>query len=243
VLEAFGWGALAASSLLLGALVALRVNVPLRAVGWVMAFGAGVLISAVAFDLVETAADVTTSPGAVALGLLAGCAAFSVGDLMIARQGGAQRKNAEGGHAEESATAIVLGTVLDGVPESAVIGLTLVGGGELGVAYLVAVFVSNLPESLSSTSGLRRSGWGTVRVLRLWVGVVLVSALSSALGYGLLDDLSPDGQALVLTFAAGAVLTMLANTMVPEAYRLGGRAAGFLTTLGFGLAFALHQLA
>ena len=243
MLAAFGWGVLASSSLLLGALIALRFDVPVRTVGWVLAFGAGVLISAVAFDLVETAADLTSTSGPVVVGLFAGCAAFSVGNYLIARKGGARRKNAEGGHDEESATAIVLGTVLDGVPESAVIGLTLVGGGAVGAAYLAAVFVSNLPEALSSTAGLRRSGWGAARVLRMWFAVVLVSAVSSALGYGLLDTASVEGQAFVLTFAAGAVLTMLTDTMVPEAYRYGGRAAGVLTTLGFAVAFSLHQLA
>jgi ZIP family zinc transporter len=243
MLEAFGWGALASSSLLLGALIAMRFDVPVRVVGWVLGFGAGVLISALAFDLVQTAADVTSNSWNVVIGLFAGCAAFTVGDLLIARRGGARRKNAEGGHDEESAGAIVLGTVLDGVPESAVIGLTLVGGGEIGIAYLVAVFVSNLPEALSSTAGLRRSGWSTVRVVRLWVLVVLVSALSSAAGYQLLDDVSVNGQAFVLTFAAGAVLTMLSGTMLPEAYRFGGRATGVVATFGFAVAFALHQFA
>jgi zinc transporter, ZIP family len=243
MLAAFGWGALASSSLLLGAAIALVVRVPLRVVGWILAFGSGVLISAVAFDLVEEAVGLTSSSGGVVVGMFAGCAVFFLGDAAIARRGGARRKNAKGGHGAGSALAIVLGTVLDGVPESAVIGLTLVGGESIGIAYLAAVFVSNLPEALSSTAGLRASGWRSTRILAMWAGVVLASAASSALGYGLLDTASPAVEGFVLTFAAGAILTMLANTMMPSAYEDGGRLAGVLTTLGFTAAFALHQLA
>jgi ZIP family zinc transporter len=244
MLEAFAWGALAASSLLLGAVLALLWSIPTRVIGWVLAFGSGVLISAVAFDLVEEAADTTSASAVIVGGLFAGCAAFSLGNLALSRRGGGSRKRATGDAEEDgSALAIVLGTVLDGIPESAVIGVTLLAGGEIGLAYLVAVFVSNLPEALSSTAGLRSNGWRAGRVLLLWAGVVGVSALSSALGYGLLGDASAAVRGAVLTFAAGAILTMLADTMVPEAYRLGGKAAGVLTTLGFSVAFALHQWA
>ena len=232
-----------APSLLVGALVALRWSIPVRIIGWVLAFGSGVLISAVAFDLVEEAAGMTSASGVVVGGLFAGCAAFSVGNALLSRRGGGSRKRATRESDDDSALAIVLGTVLDGIPESAVIGVTLLAGGEIGLAYLVAVFVSNLPEALSSTAGLRRAGWRSGRVLALWSGVVLVSAVASALGYGLLGDASPQVRGVVLTFAAGAILTMLADTMVPEAYRHGGRAAGVLTTLGFSVAFALHQWA
>jgi zinc transporter, ZIP family len=143
---AFGWGTLAACSLVIGALVALWFKISLRAIGLIMGFGAGVLISAVAFDLVEEAAGKSSGQGAVAAGIFAGCLVFFGGDLLISRFGGSDRKDASGAQGSGSALAIVLGSVLDGIPESMVIGLTIFQGGAVGAAYLVAVFISNLPS-------------------------------------------------------------------------------------------------
>ena len=138
--------------------------------------------------------------------------------------------------------AIVLGTVLDGIPESMVIGLTIFEGGEVGAAYLAAVFISNLPESISSTTGLVTSGWKKSRILWMWVGITVVSAIASLAGYGLFQDSSPATVAFVLAFAAGAILTMLADTMMPEAFEHGGKLVGVVTTLGFAVAYAIHTL-
>ena len=162
---AFGWGLLAGSSLVIGAVVALRLRLSLRSIGLTMGFGAGVLISAVAFDLVEEAADKAARSGWAIAGLFAGCAVFFLGDELIGRFGGSQRKDAAGAQADGSPLSIVLGTVLDGIPESAVIGLTIFQGGAVGAAYLAAVFISNLPEAISSTSGLALSGWKSSRIL------------------------------------------------------------------------------
>ena len=243
MLEAFGWGLLAASSLVVGAVLALLLPMKVRVIGVIMGFGAGVLISAVAFDLVEEAVGTATDGWVVGVAMFAGCAVFSVGDWLIARSGGADRKNASGKQGEGSALSIVLGTVLDGIPESIVIGITLLAGEGVGVAYLVAVFVSNLPESISSTAGLVAGGWRRSRVVWLWVAVALVSGAASALGYGLFDGASGDTNAVILGFAGGAILTMLADTMMPEAFREGGRLTGIVTTVGFVVAFTLHQLA
>ena len=155
---ALGWGLLAASSLVIGAAVALRFKISVRAIGWIMAFGGGVLISAVAFDLVEEAAGESSGTGPVISGLFAGCLVFFGGDWLIDRAGGSKRKNATGEQEGGSPLAIVLGTVLDGIPESMVIGLTIYRGGAVGAAYLVAVFISNVPEAISSTAGLVSSG-------------------------------------------------------------------------------------
>ena len=239
---AFGWGTLAASSLLLGAVLALRLRVGPRAIGLIMGFGAGVLISAVSFDLVEEAVDMQPGHWSVVLGMLAGCGVFFGGDLLIDRLGGADRKDSQGAQADGSPLAIVLGTVLDGIPESMVIGITIFEGGAVGAAYLAAVFISNLPESISSTAGLSASGWKPPRILRMWAGITLVSGLASLAGYGLFQGASTDVVAFVLTFAAGAILTMLSDTMVPEAHEHGGRLAGVVTTLGFIVAFAIHML-
>ena len=157
--EAFAWGTLAASSLVIGAVLALVLRISLRMIGLIMAFGSGVLISAVSFDLVEEAAQKSSGHGWVVAGIFAGCFVFFGGDWLIDRAGGSKRKDADGGQENGSALAIVLGSVLDGIPESMVIGLTIYEGGAVGAAYLAAVFISNLPESISSTSGLVTSGW------------------------------------------------------------------------------------
>src|SRR5215212_688884 len=240
--EAFGLGFIAASSLLLGGLLALRRPIGLRALGLVMAFGAGVLISAVAYELVEDAFGTAGGRGAVAPGLFAGALAFYFGDLAIDRYGGEGRKSAAGGQDAGSALAIVLGTVLDGIPESIVLGLSLLGGEGVSVAFLAAVFLSNLPEALSSTAGLYNSGWARQRILGLWVLVTVVSAISSLAGYALFDGASGATIAFVQSFAGGALLTMLADTMMPEAFKYGGKQVGLVTTLGFAPAFFITTI-
>ena len=238
----FGWGVLASSSLVIGAVIALVFRVSHRWIGLILAFGAGVLISAVAFDLVEEATTVSTSHWPVYIGIFTGCAVFYVGDLLIERLGGESRKDPKGGGEQGSPLAIVLGTVLDGVPESMVIGLTIYAGGQVGLAYLAAVLLSNLPEALSSTSGLVASGWAKGRILVMWTAIALVSGVASMAGYGLFQNSSPGVVAFVLTFAAGAILTMLADTMMPQAYAYGGNLVGVVTTLGFASALLIHTL-
>jgi zinc transporter, ZIP family len=240
--EAFGWGFFAASSLLLGGLLALRRPIGLRPLGLVMAFGSGVLISAVAYELVEDAFGTGGGSGAVGLGLLAGSLAFYLGDLAIDRMGGEGRKSAAGGQDAGSGLAILLGTVLDGIPESIVLGLSLLGSGGVSIAMLVAVFLSNLPEALSSTAGLSKSGWRHQRILSLWVSVTVVSAISSLAGYAFFDGASGATIAFVQSFAGGALLTMLADTMMPEAFKYGGKQVGLVTTLGFALAFFITTI-
>jgi ZIP family zinc transporter len=134
----------------------------------------------------------------------------------------------------------VLGAVLDGIPESAAIGLTVLDGGKVSSAVVAAVFLSNIPESLSAATGLRehhRPLW----IFGLWAGVTVVSALAAGAGYGLMGGASGNVTGFVEAFAAGAVLTMLADTMMPEAFENGGRATGLLTVLGFSLAFLLSS--
>jgi zinc transporter, ZIP family len=242
--SSFGWGTLAASSLVIGSLIALRFRISLRVIGLIMGFGAGVLISAVAFDLVDEAAEKSIGQGWTAAGLFSGCLVFFIGDRLIDRLGGGDRKDPTGAEEDSggSSLSIVLGTVLDGIPESMVIGLTIYEGGAVGAAYLAAVFISNLPESISSTSGLLTSGWKKSRILWMWISIALISGLASLAGYGLFQNSSPEVVAFVLTFAAGAILTMLANTMMPEAFEHGGKLVGIMVTLGFAVAFTIHLL-
>jgi len=179
-----------------------------------MAFGAGVLISAVAFDLVEEASEKSAGSGWAAVGLFAGYLVFFFGDRLIDRFGGSKRKDASGNQEGGSPLAIVLGTVLDGIPESMVI----------------------------STSGLTADGWARSRIMWMWIVIAVVAGLASLAGYALFQDSSPDTVAFVLSFAAGAIITMLASTMMPEAFEHGGKWVGVVTTLGFAVAFTIHVL-
>jgi ZIP family zinc transporter len=242
VAEAFLWGLVAGSSLVIGGVVALFAPIRTRLLGLVMAFGAGVLISAVAYELVQEAFTTSRSGTAVTLGLFAGAGVFFLGDAAIDRMGGERRKSMGGGEASGSAYAIVLGIVLDGIPESMVIGLGLLEEGSVSAAVIAAVFLSNLPEAIAATSGLLAMGWQRGRIVGLWALVALVSGLASLAGYALFDTASDNAVAFVLAFAGGAVLTMLADTMMPEAFEHGGKLVGLATTLGFAVAFAISAL-
>jgi zinc transporter, ZIP family len=246
VADALLWGLVASSSLLVGGSVALAHRVPDRLLGLVMAYGGGVLIGAVAFELVGEGLRRSGDLPAIALGLFVGSLAFYLGDALIDRWGG--RRHRRHGHhrllpdqtaAAGPGLAIVLGIVLDGVPESIVIGLTVLQGGALGFALIVAVFLSNVPESFAATTRLRPGGWSPLQVLGLWTFVMAMSGLASVAGYGAFQDASPSTVAAVLGFGGGAILAMLANSMMPQAFENGGRLAGLATTLGFATAVAV----
>jgi zinc transporter, ZIP family len=241
VLVAALWGLVAGSSLLVGAAAALWRPWSKRAVGMVMAFGSGVLISSVSFDLVEEALD-RGGRGATTIGLAAGALSFYVGDVAVSRRGGRRRKSAEPSDSSESnAAAVVVGSVLDGIPESAAIGISLLDGGHIGVAFVAAVFLSNIPEGLSASAGLARAGRSRPRIFGLWALVVAVSTLAAAAGYGLLDGAADGTVAALSAYAGGAVLTMLASTMLPEAHEDGGATSGLVTTAGFLAAVLLDS--
>jgi ZIP family zinc transporter len=241
MLEAAFWGVISASSLLIGALIALRWEVPPRIVGLVMGFGAGAMISAVAFELVDEAIEVGSGTGIVGIGLAAGALTFFGGDWYIDRRGGEQRKSVTSEQTEGDPSAIVLGTVLDGVPESIVIGGSLVVGGGISAAMVAATFLSNLPEALGASVGLSKSGMTRNRLLGMWAGIIALSGAAAAIGFQVLEDASPNVGAFFQTFAAGAMLTMLADTMMPEAFDEGGKMVGLLTVLGFTLAVWLSS--
>jgi ZIP family zinc transporter len=243
VTEAALWGLFAGSSLFLGAVAGYLLPISRHLIALIMAFGAGVLVSAVAFELTEEAYGIGGGD-AVALGLGAGALAFFLGDWYIDRMGGAMRKSSGMEQAEGNAKAIAFGAALDGVPESAAIGLTLLHGGTVEAALVGAVFLSNVPEGLSSAAGSRNAGQSLLAVLSLWAGIVILSGISAALGFVLLDGASDDLIAWTQAFAGGAVLCMLADTMFPQAFEDYDRkpAVGLLTVLGFAVAFLLSTL-
>jgi ZIP family zinc transporter len=241
VIEAAGWGLAGGAALLIGAAIAITVRCPPRVVGLILAFGAGTLVSAITFELTDDAYALGGAD-AVAIGLALGALAFFIGDSQIDRRGGERRLSQTGEQADGSGRALLLGAVLDGIPESAVIGITLLTGEGIGVAVLAAVFLANLPEGVSASTGLRAAGWRRSQVLGVWTVVAVVCAISSAAGYGLLEGASGNTIGLINAFAAGAVLTMLSDVMFPEALKHGGKAAGLATVLGFAVAFLLTTL-
>ncbi|WP_194956260.1 MULTISPECIES: ZIP family metal transporter [Aeromicrobium] len=243
--EAGLWGLLAGGALVIGAAVAWLVDVPRRVVASIMAFGAGVLISALAFDLVDEAEELGGLTPTV-LGFLVGALVYVAANLVLARYGARHRKRSGDEQASEeeqagSGTAIAIGALLDGVPESVVLGLSLVSGGGVGVPVLAAIFVSNLPEGLSSAAGMKRSGRSARYVFGVWGSIALASGLAAMAGCLLLDDASPTTIAAITASAAGAILAMVADTMIPEAFERTHLYVGLLATIGFLCAFTISR--
>jgi ZIP family zinc transporter len=238
VLEAGLWGLVAASTLVIGALMGLYLPIPRRWVALFMAFGAGALISAVAFDLTEEA-FANGNGTVVAGGLAVGALAFYLGNRQL---GEARRGSGVEPPETSNGLALALGALLDGIPESLVLGTTLLGGAAVSVPFLAAVAISNLPEGLSAAADLKREGHSPSWIMRLWIGVALASAVAAAVGYGVVGQMGSLWVPLIQAFAAGSILTMLVDTMIPEAFEGGGAETGLLTVAGFALAFLLTSV-
>ena len=239
------WGLAAGGALVMGALVAWLIDVPQRVVASVMAFGAGVLISALAFDLVDEA-ETKGGLTATVLGFLAGAIAYLLANLLLAKRGARHRKRSGEQQPSEqeqngSGSAIAIGALLDGIPESVVLGLSLLGGKGVGVSVLAAIFISNLPEGLSSAAGMKRNGRSARYVFGVWGAVAIASGIAGLLGCLLLQGASPELVAAITALAAGAILTMVADTMIPEAFEHTHLYAGLITTLGFLTAFYIGR--
>jgi zinc transporter, ZIP family len=237
---ALGWGSLAASSLVLGALLAFSRRWAPWQVGLVLAFGAGALISAVSFELTEEALALG-DPWVVALGIALGALTYYVCDRALAARtssGRGARGRASGSNA---GPALALGAFLDGIPEQLVLGIGLAAGGGVSGALLGAIFVSNLPEAIGSASAMESAGTERRKIVRLWVAVAVACALASVIGYAAADVASDNFKAAIQAFAAGALLVMLIDSMIPDAVAKLGRTSGLATTLGFALATALSS--
>lgn len=224
MVEAVGWGALAASSLVVGALIGLARSWPPRAVGLVLGFGAGALISAVSFELAGEGVRIAGA-APVAVGLAVGAVTYYAAAGRVAALGGG--------------AALVLGAFLDGIPEQLVLGIGLAGGEAVSIGLLAAIYVSNLPEAIGGAADMRRSGRAQGRTLAVWLAIATACALATGAGFALADATSGDLQGGVDGFAAGALLVMLVDSMIPEATEQGGRTTGLVTALGFALAAGL----
>lgn len=244
-LQAGLWGLLAGGALLLGAWVGYRMRIPPRLVAAVMAFGAGVLISALSFELMDEAFK-SGGLDSTALGFVGGAAVYTAANYLLAHRGARHRKRS-GGHQpseqqhEGSGLSIALGALLDGIPESIVIGLSLLKGGAVSTVAVAAIFLSNLPEGLSSAAGMKKAGRGPGYVYGVWGGIALASGLAAVAGYVLFDGSSPEVVAATTAIAAGAILAMLVDTMIPEAFEQAHDFAGLVTVAGFLAAFALSK--
>ncbi len=234
-LQAGLWGLVAASALVLGAVLALAVPVPRKAVALVLAFGAGALVSALAFDLSDEA---FRAGGTLifASGLGVGALAYYIGDRLIDRIG-----SGSGVRRETGGPAIVLGALLDGLPESLVLGATLIGGAGVSPSFLAAVLISNLPEGLAGARDLADEGRSGRFIIGLWVVVAVASGITAMVGNAVLSAMGGGLLAFVQAVAAGGIVTMLADTMFPEAFRDGGDSSGLATALGFATAFLLSR--
>jgi ZIP family zinc transporter len=207
-----------------------------------MAFGAGTLISTVAYELILDSVRITMGTGATAAGFLGGAALFFFCDRAVEKLGARNRKSIDAVQPSSMVAPLVLGIILDGIPESTVIGLSILDGGTVSVSMLVAVFISNLPEAIASTTGMKAGAWSPKKILLLWLLIAIVCACASAAGYALMGNASAPLLAFINAFAAGAIMMMLANTMMPEAYRHGGKLAGVFTVIGFSLSVVMVLL-
>ncbi|MET7706020.1 ZIP family zinc transporter [Micromonospora sp. NPDC005413] len=244
-LQAGGWGLLAGSALLIGAAVGWFTRVPQRITASVMAFGAGVLLSAVSYELIEVAHE---QGGLLptAIGAASGAIVYTLANVGLARHGARHRKRSGAQPSESekpgSGSAIAVGALLDGVPESVVIGASLLSGGAVSLVTVAAVFLSNVPEGLSSAAGMRQAGRSRRYVFLLWTGIALVSGVAALLGNTLLGGAPPEVLATITALAAGAILAMITDTMVPEAFEDAHLLVGLITVAGFLTAFALSHV-
>ncbi len=235
VLGALAWGAVAASSLVIGAVLGMIRKWRAGVVGGVLAFGAGALISSVAFELAQEGLKIA-GPLWVAVGLAVGALAFFGANAAVDRIGGRSGGGAGG-------LPLALGSLLDGIPEQAVLGIGLAAGDGISVALLVAIFISNLPEGIGSASDMRSAGKSFRSVTSLWIVVSVACALATLGGYALASVAGPEVKGAIDGFAAGALLVMLVDSMIPEATEKAGSRAGLITVIGFAVAAALSNLA
>ncbi|TYR80831.1 ZIP family metal transporter [Priestia megaterium] len=229
--NALFWGAISGSAVFIGALVAIFSPIKNSWIAYIMAFGTGVLIGAATYELLQGSVE-EGGISATACGFLTGAAVFTTLDLFLAKQGGHQRKRSTQQHSSNSGLAIFFGTILDAIPESSMIGASLIEKHHVSPLLVISIFISNIPEGISGTTGLLKSSFSKRKVLCLWLSVVFISAISSLCGFSFLQHASPNMMAFIASFAGGGIIAMVASTMLPEAYQEGGPVIGFIASLG-----------
>ncbi len=245
-LQAGLWGFVAGAALLIGAAAGYFIRVPARVTAGIMAFGSGVLVSALSFELMHEAYE-RGGFASVACGFIGGGAVYTVANWLLSRQGAKHRKrsgNQQPTEAEDdgSGLAIAVGALLDGIPESIVIGLSMIAGGGVSVVTVTAIFLSNIPEGLSSAAGMKKAGRSRAYIFGVWGFIAVCCGAAALVGYTVFGNFSPGIIAATSAFAAGAILAMLTDTMIPEAFAEAHDFAGIITVIGFLAAFALSKL-
>ncbi|WP_046173503.1 ZIP family metal transporter [Domibacillus indicus] len=236
------WGGVSGSAVLLGALAALFFPIQKKIIGYIMAFGTGVLIGAASYELlgesVENGGFLATGAG-----FLAGALVFTLLDMAISKNGAKKRKRSHAqGSDQGSGLAIFIGTVMDAIPESIMIGASLLAGQGVSLLLVIAIFISNVPEGLSSTTGLLKSGYTKKKIFILWITVLIISAASAGAGYAFLGGASAAVMAAIAAFAGGGIIAMAGSTMMPEAFEEGGPVVGFMAALGLFVSLLLNEL-
>lgn len=246
-IQSFFWGLVAGSALVLGAGIGYFFDLPRRLIAAIMAFGSGVLISALSLELMEKAFE-QGGFNATALGFLIGAITYTLANWVLSHRGAKHRKHSGDKQKSEadqsgSGTSIALGALLDGIPESIVIGLSLIAGEAVSIVAVCAIFLSNLPEGLSSAAGMKQAGRSARYIFSVWIGIAVICGVASLLGYTAFRHCSGEVVAATTAIAAGAILAMLVDTMVPEAYEAEHEFNGLITVFGFLAAFFLSHLA
>jgi ZIP family zinc transporter len=245
--DSFLWGLVASIPLIAGAILASFVGLKKPIIASIMAFGAGVLIAALTFSLIEEAYNLVNDFVPVVLGFALGGLSYSIVNHMLNKKSGTKNRKRShgenaGGGKDASGIALMIGSLMDNIPENMALGISIVAGGTVNIVLIAAIFISNFPEGLASSQGMKSNGKSTKQILLLWTVVVAIGTVSSAIGFSILANVNKDIVSIALSYASGAILVMLSVSMIPEAFEEGENKIGLAAMAGFAVAFVLGRL-